>query len=64
MPQIRSGEHLAIMCSGAYGFSMSSNYNSRPRATEVLVKGAGFFLVRARESYLDLIKKEKFPWFL
>ncbi|NQU19626.1 diaminopimelate decarboxylase [bacterium] len=64
MPQIRSGEYLAIMCSGAYGFSMSSNYNSRPRATEVLVKGAGFFLVRARESYLDLIKKEKFPWFL
>jgi diaminopimelate decarboxylase len=60
MPQADAGEYLAVMCSGAYGFSMSSNYNSRPRAAEVLVKGNKYFLIRKRESYSDLIKKEIF----
>lgn len=58
MQQMNSGEFVAIMCAGAYGFSMSSNYNSRPRSAEVLVKGRDYFLIRRRESYFDLIKKE------
>jgi len=37
LPRVREGEYLAVMCAGAYGFSMSSNYNSRRRAAEVLV---------------------------
>jgi len=43
---------------GAYGFSMSSNYNSRPRAAEALVDDKRLFLIRARESYEDLIQSE------
>ncbi|MDD5618677.1 MAG: diaminopimelate decarboxylase [Candidatus Omnitrophica bacterium] len=59
--QVNAGDYLAIMCAGAYGFSMSSNYNSRPRPAEVLVKGDKYFLVRERESYRDLVKREKIP---
>jgi len=61
MPQINSGEYLAVMCAGAYGFSMSSNYNSRLRVAEVLVKGDKYFIIREREKYSDLIKKERIP---
>ena len=43
---------------GAYGFSMSSNYNSRPRAVEVLVEGDRFRVIRERETYKDLIRGE------
>jgi diaminopimelate decarboxylase len=59
MPQVDSGDYLAIMCAGAYGFSMSSNYNSRLRPAEVLVKGDKYSIVRERETYPDLIAKEK-----
>jgi diaminopimelate decarboxylase len=59
-----SGELLAIMSAGAYGFSMSSNYNSRPKAAEVLVKGKRFFVIRKRENYRDLIKGAIIPEFL
>ncbi len=52
------GDLLAIMSAGAYGFSMSSNYNSRPRAAEVMVKGNRAILVRKRETYKDLIRGE------
>lgn len=58
------GELLAVMSAGAYGFSMSSNYNARPRIAEVLVKGREFFIIRERETYKDLIKGEKIPGFL
>ncbi len=58
------GDLLAIMSAGAYGFSMSSNYNSRPRVTEVLVKGKDFFVIREKEQYKDLIKGIKIPKFL
>lgn len=58
------GDLLAVMSAGAYGFSMSSNYNSRPRAAEVLVRGRNFFVVREREKYKDLIKGIKIPGFL
>jgi len=49
---------LAIMSSGAYGFSMSSNYNSRPRAAEVLVSDERFQVIRYREEYEDLLRGE------
>ncbi|MFA7115259.1 MAG: diaminopimelate decarboxylase, partial [Candidatus Omnitrophota bacterium] len=45
---------------GAYGFVMSSNYNSRPRVPEILVSGKIFTVVRERETYNDLIKGEMF----
>ena len=58
------GELMAIMSSGAYGFSMSSNYNSRPRVPEVMVKDDQHYIVRARETYEDLIRGEVIPHFL
>ena len=61
---LQRGEFLAIMGAGAYGFSMSSNYNSRRRAAEVLVKGKEFFVIRKRESFKDLIRGESIPPFL
>lgn len=56
--RISSGDLLAIRSSGAYGFSMSSNYNSRGRAAEVMVDGDQHYLVRARETFDDLIRGE------
>ena len=58
------GELMAVMSSGAYGFSMSSNYNSRPRAAEVMVKGDQYHTIRARETYEDMIQGEVIPDFL
>ncbi len=58
------GELMAIMSSGAYGFSMSSNYNSRPRVAEVMVKGDQYYVIRARETYEDLVRGEVIPDFL
>ena len=60
----KQGEFLAVMSAGAYGFSMSSNYNSRPRAAEVLVKGKQHFLIRRRETYDDLVRNDRIPPFL
>jgi diaminopimelate decarboxylase len=57
-------ELMAVMSAGAYGFSMSSNYNARPRAAEVLVKDDQYYVIRARESYEDLVKGEEIPEFL
>ena len=64
LPLYRSGDLLAIMSAGAYGFSMSSNYNSRPRAAEVMVSGARFEVVREREDARDLAKGERTASFL
>jgi len=64
LSRVKQGEYIAVMGAGAYGFSMSSNYNSRRRAAEVLVKGREHFLIRERETYSDLVKKEKIPAFL
>jgi diaminopimelate decarboxylase len=55
------GDLLAVLSAGAYGMSMSSNYNSRPRAAEVLVDGSSAHLVRRRESVDDLIAHERIP---
>jgi diaminopimelate decarboxylase len=64
MPEINQGDLLAVMSAGAYGFTMSSNYNSRPRAAEVLVRGNDYYIVRERETYTDLVKGEKMPRWL
>ena len=55
---------IAFLGAGAYGFTMSSNYNSRPRVPEVLVKGNKFYIVKKRETYEDLTRGEKMPQFL
>jgi len=59
--RVKQGEYLAAMSAGAYGFSMSSNYNSRPKAAEVMVKGKEHFLIRKRETYADLVRNEQIP---
>lgn len=55
---LRQGDLLAVMSTGAYGFSMSSNYNSRPRPAEVLIDGNRTRLIRRRERYRDLLRTE------
>lgn len=55
---IESGDYLAVMSAGAYGFAMASNYNTRGRAAEVVVDGDQMHLVRARESFEDMIRGE------
>ena len=57
----REGDLLALMSAGAYGMAMSSNYNSRPRAAEVLVDGASAHLVRSRETVEQLFALERIP---
>ncbi len=57
-------ELMAVMSAGAYGFSMSSSYNSRPRVCEVMVKENKFYTIRARETYEDLVQGEVIPDFL
>jgi diaminopimelate decarboxylase len=58
MPPVQRGDLLATFSAGAYGMAMSSNYNGRPRAAEVLVDGAASRLIRRRETYEDLIRAE------
>jgi diaminopimelate decarboxylase len=52
------GDFLAVCTAGAYGFALSSNYNARPRAPEVLVDGAAYRIIRRRETYEDLVRGE------
>jgi len=61
---LRAGELVAVMSAGAYGFSMSTNYNARPRIAEVLVRDDQMFVIRQREGYEDLIRGEEIPEFL
>ncbi len=61
---LEPGELLAVMSAGAYGFSMSSTYNSRPKVSEVMVKGDRFYTIRKREGLEDLIRGESLPDFL
>jgi len=58
MANAMPGDFLAVCTTGAYGFVQSSNYNSRPRAVEVLVEGAGYRVIRKRETYEDLVRGE------
>ena len=64
VPAATAGDLLAVMSAGAYGFSMSSNYNSRPRVAEVLVHGDRFHVIRERETRESLIAGEHIPEFL
>ncbi len=59
LPPIRRGDLIALFSAGAYGFVMSSQYNSRPRAAEVLVSGSDMTLIRRRETYADLVAAER-----
>ncbi len=64
MPPFDQGDLVALMSAGAYGFAMASNYNSRPRPAEVMVKGGQFSIIRARETLEELFKGESVPEFL
>jgi diaminopimelate decarboxylase len=55
---VQADDLIAVFDTGAYGYVMASNYNSRPRAAEVLVEGDRFAIVTARESYADLTRLE------
>ena len=59
LPVTRRGDLLAVFTAGAYGFSMSSNYNNRPRAPEVLVDGDTYTIIRRRETLEDLVAAER-----
>ncbi len=61
LPELESGALLAVLSAGAYGFTMSSNYNSRPRVPEVMVSEDKFYVVRKRESWKDLVALESIP---
>ena len=58
LPRVEPDELVALMSAGAYGFAMASNYNTRPRAAEVLVDGNRYTIVRRRETYEDLVAGE------
>jgi diaminopimelate decarboxylase len=62
--QLSEGEHVAIMSAGAYGYTMASRYNSRCLPAEVLVHGAAFDLIKARENFASQIAGENIPAFL
>ena len=59
IPPVQRGDLLAVFTAGAYGFTMSSNYNARPRAPEVLVAASQFKVIRRRETYEDLVAPER-----
>ncbi len=59
LPAVEQDELLAVLSAGAYGFTMSSNYNSRPRAAEIIVDGAEVTVARRRETYADLTALEE-----
>ena len=61
---VESGDLLAVMSAGAYGYVMSSNYCSRPRVAEVMVKDDRFHVIKTRENYEDLIRGESLPPFM
>jgi diaminopimelate decarboxylase len=59
LPEVEEGDLLAVLNAGAYGYSMSSQYNARPRAAEVLVKNGNFALIRERETLDDLMSGQR-----
>jgi len=64
LADVQKGDLLAVMSAGAYGFVMSSNYCSRPKVPEVMVKGDAYSVTNRRQSYEDLIRNETIPDFL
>jgi diaminopimelate decarboxylase len=61
LPPVKRGDVLAVMSAGAYGFTMASNYNTRPLAAEVLVDGKKAHLVRERQTLEDIVRGEHIP---
>jgi len=61
LPELKSGDLVAILSAGAYGAVMAGDYNARPRVPEVLVHGEQWGIVRPRETYADLIAKDRIP---
>ncbi|MBY9006145.1 MAG: diaminopimelate decarboxylase [Candidatus Lokiarchaeota archaeon] len=61
LPILQEEDYLAILDTGAYGFTMANVYNSRPRPPEVLINGKDSYLIREEETYEDLLKKQKLP---
>jgi diaminopimelate decarboxylase len=61
LPAAEVGEYLVLEVAGAYGFVMGSNYNSKPLAAEVLIRDGKPFLVRARQTFDDLVRGETIP---
>lgn len=59
LPPVQRGDLIAVFTAGAYGFTMASNYNARPRSPEVLVDGDQFQVIRRRETYEDLVAAER-----
>ena len=59
MANVLPGDFIALCTAGAYGFVLASNYNTRPRPAEVLVEGASWKFIRARETYEDLVRGEE-----
>ena len=64
LPELKSGDLVAILSAGAYGAVMAGDYNARPRIPEVLVRGEEWGIVRPRETYADLIAKDRIPSWL
>ncbi|MCF8068513.1 MAG: diaminopimelate decarboxylase [Desulfobacterales bacterium] len=64
MPDVKQGELIALMSAGAYGYTMASNYCSRLKPAEIMVKGNQFHVIRKRQSYDDLVAGESIPSFL
>lgn len=64
LSKVNKGDLLAVMSAGAYGYVMSSNYNVRGRAPEVMVRGNQFDVVKQRESFKDLMRGERIPSFI
>ncbi|HOW36226.1 MAG TPA: diaminopimelate decarboxylase [Candidatus Omnitrophota bacterium] len=64
LPKMANNTLLAIMSAGAYGYTMSSNYNARCHVAEVIARGNRFFVIRKRQGFADLIKNERMPEFL
>jgi diaminopimelate decarboxylase len=64
MTSVNRGDLLAVMSAGAYGFTMSSNYNSRPKSAEVMVQGDHYHVIRERQTYEQLVEGESIPPFI
>jgi diaminopimelate decarboxylase len=64
LQKLEAGDELALMSAGAYGYVMSSNYNTRNRAAEIFVKGNKFAVIKPRENYKQLTAGEKVPKFV
>jgi diaminopimelate decarboxylase len=59
LPPVKRGDLLSVFTAGAYGFTMSSNYNARPLPAEILVDGDKFTVIRKRQTYEDMVASEK-----